>query len=59
MIKFNLYDYDDNSRHTFEMNSIEEIIETYGLTEQESKDFLKGYKVNPDNTDIILHLIYM
>jgi len=59
MIKFNLHDYDDNSYHTFEMNSIEEVVETYGLTPEETKDFIKGYKVNPDNSDIILHLIHM
>ncbi len=58
MIKLNLFDYDDNSSHTFEFNSIEEVKETYSLTDEEFSEFLKGYKVNPAHSDFTLHLIH-
>ena len=58
MIKLNLFDYDDNSSHTFEFKSIEEVKETYSLTDEEVSEFLKGYKINPDHSDFTLHLIY-
>ena len=40
MIKLNLFDYDDNSSHTFEFKSIEEVKETYSLTDEEVSSFL-------------------
>lgn len=58
MIKLNLFDYDNNSSHTFEFKNIKEVQGTYGLTDQEVTEFLKGYKVNPEHSDYTLHLIY-
>ncbi len=58
MIKFNLNSFEDNSSHTFEFNTLEEVKETYSLTDKEFFDFFRGFRVNPKDADYILHLIH-
>lgn len=57
MISLSLYCIDDCSTHFFTFNSIQEIQQSYGLSDLEINEFLKGYKINPDRSDFILYLI--
>lgn len=57
MFEISLKDLNDNQYYTFKFETLEEIVQTYSLSQNDVFDFLKGYKVNPDNSDSIIQII--